>query len=509
MPQIEITKEEAESGRYGKIASQPITAGVSETASPTTPPEPGGNVMAPVSGFGKGVLEGLSFGAYDPTYTPEEQGYGAAGKTLSGIGVNVAPYLTPAGPVLGPLVNAAYFGADAVDQQMDQGRTLSWGQPDSVHYGPALGQAALGGVMGKLPPYLGKGLPSQVLTGGALGAAAGLSGQALDQLGSTGQVQITPEMLQSGAIGGAIGGGIPVAGRALGSLLASKTLVKNPNTPASLQSIDSVLGQGSPTPGAPVGVDPLKAIPPMGVKAPEQMQKLFETDMGQYASLRTAFPNAAETQELAQLIHQTYGVNPDEYLGQYLQHARATAEQDFGNQYLQNMKPALGGLPEMKANALEGQAHQFLQEGKPLTGYVQASDLAPRAEQMAAEQARLDAGMQAVSQPPVDFAPRAEQMAAEQARVDAGMQAANQPPVDFAPTPAPLVPQTTQHIQRADANLEQAIQEALNDSGSVDVNSLEAWLRAQTEQNQQLEEVIQRYKARTASPDGGPPAPKR
>lgn len=173
----------------------------------TSKPEEPNLFMSTLTGLGKGLGRGVTAEGYNPEILPGEEGAAAVGDFVSTAGVNMLPYL--AGPGAGLAVNTIYAGARETNRELNQGKRLDQLNPVAIG-----GQAALGALTSKLPPAVGRGLVSRVLTGAGIGAATGVSGRAIEQWADTGKVDFTdPTMAQAALFGGGIGGGVGAVSR--------------------------------------------------------------------------------------------------------------------------------------------------------------------------------------------------------------------------------------------------------------------------------------------------------
>lgn len=173
----------------------------------TSKPEEPNLFMSTLTGLGKGLGRGVTAEGYNPEILPGEEGAAVVGDFVSTAGVNMLPYL--AGPGAGLAVNTIYAGARETNRELNQGKRLDQLNPVAIG-----GQAALGALTSKLPPAVGRGLVSRVLTGAGIGAATGVSGRAIEQWADTGKVDFTdPTMAQAALFGGGIGGGVGAVSR--------------------------------------------------------------------------------------------------------------------------------------------------------------------------------------------------------------------------------------------------------------------------------------------------------
>ncbi|MBY0451233.1 MAG: ParB/RepB/Spo0J family partition protein [Cyanobacteria bacterium] len=215
-------------GKYKPLTAQPIAQPVAQPSSP--------DVGSMTSGFFKGLGRGATAEGYNPELSEAEQIPAAVGDFVGTGAVNLLPYL--AGPGAGLVVNTGYAGLRETNRELNQGKRLDQLNPVAIG-----GQAALGALTSKLPPAVGRGLISRVLTGGGIGAATGVSGRAIEQWADTGKVDFTdPSMGQAALFGAGIGGGVGAVSR--------------PRVPRGTPPIEET----------PVGLKPLRAVEPPQVE---------------------------------------------------------------------------------------------------------------------------------------------------------------------------------------------------------------------------------------------------
>ncbi len=279
-------------------------------------PEEPNLFMSTLTGLGKGLGRGVTAEGYNPEIQQGEEGAVAVGDFVATAGVNILPYL--AGPGAGLAVNTTYAGARELNRELNQGKRLDQLNPVAIG-----GQAALGALTSKLPPAVGRGLITRVLTGTGMGAATCVSGRAIEQWADTGKVDFSdPSMMQAALFGGTIGGGVGAMSRPRAPRIQPKPQPPIQESPIGLKPLRVVESPRVETkvtgrilkPEEAQGIQQQVEAPPTqepsleALFSPDEVQRIREAH-GQLGNINpTHTINTPERQQLrTQLTDELYG----------------------------------------------------------------------------------------------------------------------------------------------------------------------------------------------------------